>query len=278
VGAETPAGAIGQDAVQVLPAGGRLRARLATDAADLAATQALRHLCFVEAAGGRPRPGGIEADDRDPLCRHVMVEETATGGLLCSFRIMDLPSGAAIGESYAAQFYDLSRLATYPRPMVELGRFCIRPGTRDADVLRLAWGAIARIVDTACVGMLFGCSSFAGTDPAPYRGAFALIAGGSRAPEALAPGMRAAEVVPLGEGPVGDRRQALAAVPPLLRTYLGMGGWVSDHAVVDREMGTLHVFTAVETGAVPAARARALRAVLGPGEAGPGAGGGAGGG
>ena len=35
-------------------------------------------------------------------------------------------------------------------------------------------------------------------------------------------------------------------MPPLLRTYLLMGGWVSDHAVVDRHMDTLHVFTGLE--------------------------------
>jgi L-ornithine Nalpha-acyltransferase len=40
----------------------------------------------------------------------------------------------------------------------------------------------------------------------------------------------------------------LPRLPPLLRTYLGMGGWVSDHAVVDRELDTLHVFTCVEVG------------------------------
>ena len=78
------------------------------------------------------------------------------------------------------------------------------------------------------------------------------------------PGRRAAEVVDLAlAGPVEDRREALAALPPLLRTYLGMGGWVSDHAVVDRELDTLHVFTCVEVERVPAARAASLRAVAG---------------
>ncbi len=63
--------------------------------------------------------------------------------------------------------------------------------------------------------------------------------------------------------PVIDRRAALASLPPLLRTYLGMGGWVSDHAVVDRELETLHVFTCVEVDRIPAARAASLRAVAG---------------
>ena len=50
---------------------------------------------------------------------------------------------------------------------------------------------------------------------------------------------------------------------PLLRTYLVMGGWVSDHAVVDRDLNTLHVFTGLEIRAIPPARARLLRATAG---------------
>ena len=52
-------------------------------------------------------------------------------------------------------------------------------------------------------------------------------------------------------------------MPALLRTYLGMGGWVSDHAVIDRTLNTLHVFTGVEISAIPKSRARLLRADAG---------------
>jgi len=48
-------------------------------------------------------------------------------------------------------------------------------------------------------------------------------------------------------------------IPPLLRSYLAMGGWVSDHAVIDRQMNTLHVFTGLEIAAIPPNRARLLR-------------------
>ena len=60
-----------------------------------------------------------------------------------------------------------------------------------------------------------------------------------------------------------DPRRAQAELPPLLRTYLVMGGWVSDHAVVDEQMDTLHVFTGLEIAAIPQARQRLLRAVAG---------------
>ena len=55
----------------------------------------------------------------------------------------------------------------------------------------------------------------------------------------------------------------MLTMPPLLRTYLMMGGWVSDHAVVDTDLNTLHVFTGLEIAAVPPSRARLLRAVAG---------------
>ena len=58
-----------------------------------------------------------------------------------------------------------------------------------------------------------------------------------------------------------DPRRAMAAMPPLLRTYLMMGGWVSDHAVMDRQLGTMHVFTGVEIRAIPPARRRLLHAL-----------------
>ncbi|MEM9211400.1 MAG: ornithine-acyl-ACP acyltransferase, partial [Pseudomonadota bacterium] len=51
---------------------------------------------------------------------------------------------------------------------------------------------------------------------------------------------------------------ALRQIPPLLKTYLRMGGWVSDHAVIDRDLRTIHVFTGVEIAKIPPARRKAL--------------------
>ena len=58
-------------------------------------------------------------------------------------------------------------------------------------------------------------------------------------------------------------KRATLAMPPLLRTYLLMGGLVSVQAVVDRDLNTLHVFTGLEIGAIPPARVRLLRGVAG---------------
>jgi L-ornithine Nalpha-acyltransferase len=242
---------------------GRYRARLAATEEDVAAAQALRWTAFR--AGQGQGGAGRDADAFDPTCDHVLVEDQRGGTLVCCFRLLHLPSGAEIERSYSAQFYELSALKSFDAPMVEMGRFCIHPDWRDPDILRVAWAAMTAYVDEKGVQMLFGCSSFHGTEAREYLDAFALLRQRHLAPPRWLPRVKAPAVFRFGSLLRGkpDPMRAMAKMPPLLRTYLLMGGWVSDHAVIDRDLGTLHVFTGLEVGAVPSARARRLRALGG---------------
>lgn len=238
---------------------GRYLVRFAASGADVARAQALRGRAF---RGGRCS----DADAYDGCCRHLLIEERASGTLVATSRLRAFRSGAEAGLSYAAQYYDLAPLSAFPDAMVELGRFCLHPERHDPDILRLAWGAITACVDRERAGMLFGCVSFRGTDAAAYPDAFAALRAGHLGPARWLPGIKAGRVVRFGQWPEArpaDPRAALAQMPPLLRSYLAMGGWVSDHAVVDAGLDTIHVFTALEVGRVPAARSRSLRLIAG---------------
>lgn len=235
---------------------GRYTARSASGPADLAAAQRLRAFCF-----GLQAP--LDVDAYDDQCTHVLIEDTASGTLVCCYRLLTL-RGADLPQSYAAQFYELSALQSYEGLMMELGRFCVHPDWRDPDIQRLAWAAMTELVDARGVQLLFGCSSFAGTETAEYLDAFAMLRARHLAPKRWLPRVKAPDVfrfaARLRHKP--DLKKAMLRMPPLLRTYLMMGGWVSDHAVVDRQMNTLHVFTGLEIGAIPAARKRLLRALV----------------
>ncbi len=91
---------------------------------------------------------------------------------------------------------------------------------------------------------------------------------------AARPSLSAETLVAQGQGAKGVRyaarlrrkpnlKLAQMRMPPLLRTYLMMGGWVSDHAVIDTHMNTLHVFTGLEIRAIPPGRKKLLRAIGG---------------
>lgn len=239
-----------------------LRVRFSCAAADIRAAQGLRHLCFIQQPGLPPRPGGLDRDAFDDLCLHLLVEDHA-GQLLACCRILPLPGGAALGGSYAAQHYDLTPLADHAAPMAEIGRFCLHPGAPAGDALRLAWAAITQLVDARGIGLLFGCSSFPGADPARHAPALAHLARHHLGPAFLRPlRQRHEDSLTYAATPPAAAAAALPAatgLPPLLRFYLALGGWVGDVAVLDHELDTLHVFTALPVAAVPLARARRLR-------------------
>ncbi len=241
---------------------GKYRTEMAADDAAISQALALRARCF--------RPDAHDADaDRDhwdATCRHLLVRDAQSGRLMACCRLLVLPNGIEISRSYAARFYDLSGLAGFDAGMAELGRFCIDPKVFDPDILRIAWAGLLQIVESESIRLLFGCSSFSGVDPTPYHKVFALLAARYGAPRDWMPGRQAAQVVAFSADPALSRSDisgALRAMPPLLRTYLAMGGWVSDHAVVDRDLDTLHVFTGLETAKVPPRRVRSLRELHG---------------
>jgi putative hemolysin len=207
--------------------------------------------------------GAGDGDEFDAICTHVLILDTQTGELVCTFRFLHMESGVEIARTYAAQHYDLANLADFEQPIMEIGRFCVNAETTDPNVLRIAWAAITRYVDENDIGFLCGCSSFSGNDWTPYEHAFALLKHRHLAPQQWRPMAKSNDVIAFGRDdnmPKPDIRLANQQLPSLLRTYLTMGGWVSDHAVIDPSLNTIHVFTGVEINEIPAARKRLLRA------------------
>ena len=230
---------------------GTYSVRKAAGQVDLARVMALRRTRF-----------GTGGDAFDAGAAQIMVLE---GEALCAtFRLTAYAKGADMAQGYAGQFYDLTGFSALNQPALELGRFCLDAGAegREADVLRLCFAAMAGEVDRIGAALLFGCASFQGCDPAPHLLALGGLKGHVKGPWPV--GRKSAHVIDLATvSAPADDMAALRATPPLLRSYLGIGGWVSGHAVQDFDLGTIHVFTGVEIARIPPARAQALRALAG---------------
>ena len=204
-------------------------------------------------------PGAASGNDPfDKKCEHILVECRVSAQLLGCVRVFQMASGSALTDCYSQQFYELERLTAFPNPILELGRFCVAPGPHSADVIRLIWAMVTRMVTRQHTKLLIGCSSVQGTDPADHRAAFDLLSQCHLGPQKWQPGVKSERVVAM-DGRAAPTRQGLKQLPPLLRSYLAMGGWVSDHAVIDDDLSTIHVFTGLEVDKIPAQRAARLR-------------------
>lgn len=225
----------------------RYTARLAATAQDIETCQRLRHLCFF----GAP---GVDAEPIDERCQHIIVERA--GDAVATCRVFVVTHDYSL--SYAAQRYDLNSISDL-LPALEIGRLCISPDVFDHDPIRLLWGGISRIVTETAAKLLFGCVSFQGTDPTPHHAAFSKLYRFHQPIDGKNVAPKSKETIALSAAVPSV--SATATMPPLLRSYLSMGGWVSDHAVVDKAMDTLHVFCAVEIDKIAPERARTLRAL-----------------
>ncbi len=226
---------------------------LARNAQDLHAVALLRGQRFR----ATPTDTALDWDQFDPLCQHLMV--TQSGALQATARLRLLGGRAAFRACYTGQFYDLDSLGHSYRRGLELGRLCLAPdaGAGGADVLRVLLSGVARLALEGRAQVLFGCASFPGADLARHAPALAWLGAHHTGSLALRPAPRACAHVRLADlGPAPA--QGARGLPALLRMYLGLGGWVSDHAVIDRDLDTLHVMVAVPVLHIPRARLQRL--------------------
>jgi len=232
---------------------GAVSVLLARSDQELRAVQALRADRF------RADKGLSDLDRFDPFCAHILVQRKHDHLPLAAARFRLLADVAEVENCYSAQFYDLGALAQSGLRLMEIGRICLREGQeQEADSPRALLAGLTRAAQALAVDMLVGCASFSGAQPEQHKDALRYLQARHLGPQALRPGKRGGGHYDLKLAAQAPQPQDLRHVPALLRLYLGLGGWVSDHAVCDRDLNTLHVFTAVDVQAIPPARLRAL--------------------
>lgn len=234
---------------------GNLVAREAISDQDIQRAHDLRFQAFHLSRGSKERATS-DADGFDAVYRHVLIEKL--GRLVACFRIKVFEGPLVLLASYSGCHYDLGPLTALTGPFADIGRLAVRPGEIEPDILRMIWGALARLVDDHALRYLLGCTSFGGADPVQHASALSALCRSHLGPAALLPRRKAGAAVDmtLVSAPPDPKR-----IPPLLRGYLALGAWVSDHAVIDRQLDTLHVFTFLDIAAIPPARARVLRRI-----------------
>jgi putative hemolysin len=158
-------------------------------------------------------------------------------------------AAAKVGRFYSSDEYDIAPvLASTPR-LMELGRSCVHADYRSRMVMQLLWAGIAAYVFKHDVDLMFGCASLPGTDPDAVATELTYLATHHLAPPEIRPRAlpnRYVEMVRMDAALINARR-AITELPPLIKGYLRLGGFVGDGAVIDHQFNTTDVCIVVKT-------------------------------
>jgi putative hemolysin len=126
---------------------------------------------------------------------------------------------------------------------MELGRSCVMKPYRSKRSVELLWHGLWTYVREHKVDVMIGCASFEGTDPKAHAMALSYLHHFARAPDdwRCAAHPHLFERMDLLAKDKIDLKQALKAMPPLIKGYLRLGAFVGDGAVIDRQFGTTDV-------------------------------------
>jgi putative hemolysin len=237
---------------------GPLQVRLAETTADIDAAQALRYRIFYERLGAQPVPEMVwrrrDVDQFDSDCDHLLVLDHSRGNgvVVGTYRLIRRDAAARLGGFYSAKEFDISPVALHPGEILELGRSCVDPAYRNRSAMQLLWSGIAAYVFHYDVVLMFGCASLPGTNPDGLSMPLSYLHQYHLAPPALRPRALADRYVEMCRlRPCAiDATRGMAALPPLIKGYLRLGGFVGDGAVVDEQFNTTDVCIVVKTDLV----------------------------
>ncbi len=234
-----------------------LHLRLAETEAEVAAAQALRYRVFYEEMSAKATAEMAAAkrdfDAFDEHCDHLVVFDSARGAgpeaIIGTYRVMRREAAKRCGRFYTAGEYDIANLLAYPGEALELGRSCIEADHRNGGTMQLLWRGIAEYVLAHDVGLMFGCASLPGVEPEALAVPLSYLYHHHLAPPALRAWALPERRVAMNVVPPGDiaPRAALHMLPPLIKGYLRLGGFVGEGAVIDLDFGTTDVCVVVKT-------------------------------
>ena len=244
-----------------------LEVRLAQSAAEIDEAQALRYRIFYEEMGEKPSPDMTsrlrDFDTLDGYCDHLLVLDHAKktpGKVVGTYRLIRRAAAEKNGSFYSASEYDIAPLIGYPGEILELGRSCIDSEHRTGTVMQTLWKGLVGYVLQHKITLMFGCASFPGTNPQEHALPLSYLYYHHLAPEELRAKTLPQYYVDMKLMPKEafdpdsafnemklDPRSGSNSLPPLIKGYLRVGGYVGDGAYIDHQFNTTDVCIIVKT-------------------------------
>ncbi|WP_149538411.1 GNAT family N-acetyltransferase [Siccirubricoccus phaeus] len=239
---------------------GHLGVRIAETPAEIDAAQALRYRVFYEEMGAQADAATTasrrDRDEFDAVADHLLVIDHERGegadAVVGTYRLIRRSAAARLGRFYTASEFDIGKLLALPGEILELGRSCVDAENRTRGTLQLLWRGIAAYVFRHNVDLMFGCASLHGTDLDALAPVLTYLHAHHLAPEPLRPRalpQRYVDMARLDPAQL-DLRAVQNELPPLVKGYLRLGGFVGDGAVLDEPFNTTDICVVVKTALI----------------------------
>lgn len=222
-----------------LPRRPRFEVGFAQTRAEVQESQRLRYRIFAGELGAQIDDAGtgLDHDQYDPHCEHLLVREAESGRIIACTRILTDARAHKAGGFYSANEFDLAMLDSLPGRVMEIGRTCVDADYRNGAVIATLWQGIAAYITNNGYDYLFGCASIGLEDGGGAAHAILEQIRGRH----LAPDYQ--RVRPFVRLPAADSRASeKAKMPPLLKAYLSLGAKACGEAYWDRDFNCADVF------------------------------------
>lgn len=235
---------------------GEVYLKLAENEAELIEAKKLRKFIFFDEPNGRTEPTGeIDEDEFDDICEHFLVVDGADNDrIVGTYRLLRHDGKRKVEKFYTESEFDISKLKSSNKKLLELGRSCIHPQYRDGKVIQLLWKGIGAFIAHHKLDYLFGCASFQGTDVGIYQDSISYLMHNHIAPEDVRP--VALESVRVNAEILDkdkiDRKKAFTDLPTLLKGYIRAGCMVGEGAILDNFCKTIDVCIVMDTSRMAA--------------------------
>jgi putative hemolysin len=240
----------------VLPVkrGARLFVELADGPAAVRESQALRFRVFGQELGAKLKGGrtGLDVDEFDPHCEHLLVRETGSNRVVGCTRLLGGDKARRLGRFYSESEFDLGAIPRLPGRLLEVGRTCVGPEYRQGSVIAVLWAGLAGYIQQRAIDYLFGCASV----PLGENDWQAAAIMNRLRRQAMAPAdLRVRPRVPLLTTDVPDDVLD-APLPALLKAYVHLGALVCGEPCRDPDFAVGDVLILLEVGKLNPAYAR----------------------
>jgi L-ornithine Nalpha-acyltransferase len=251
----------------VLASLGPLEVRLARTPKQMRRAQRLRYQVFFEEMSATPSASARvlrrDADLYDTFCDHLLVIDRSSTRVrygyvqpevVGTYRLLRHERAMLAGGFYTQNEFNIAPMLEAHKGLrfLELGRSCVVASHRNKRTMELLWQGIWNYVRHHKADVMFGCASLSGTDVDKLALPLSFLHHTNQTPEEWRVSAHAHCATPMNRMPLEaiDPKQALKALPPLVKGYLRLGAYIGNDAVIDNAFGTTDVLVVMPTNRI----------------------------